>query len=339
MKKIYRIRKFRSLIELSILTLLSYFLSLYPPFINFAISPLIIAVVLGIILANSYHSRVKFYKRTGLITLGTKQILRLGIVLYGFRISISHIESMGMSGILAAAFIVFSTFFIGMTFGKFLGLDKQEAALISAGSSICGAAAVMASESVIKGGAKKAAVAVSTVVVFGTLVMFIYPLAYKFGIFGFNEEQMGFFVGLTIHEVAHAVGAGAAISPIAQNFAVTEKMLRVLMLVPFLLTLALFSVQILGSKGKSKVRNNFPYFALFFLVCVAVGSLPFFPREILVPIINLIDTLLLSFAMLALGLTIKKDVLAAAGIRPFILAFGLLIWLIIAGFIIVKFFI
>ena len=56
----------------------------------------------------------------------------------------------------------------------------------------------------------KTAVAVSTVVIFGTLSMFIYPVMYRAGILDLDPEQMGLYTGATLHEVAHVVGAGNA---------------------------------------------------------------------------------------------------------------------------------
>src|SRR3546814_3631409 len=57
-------------------------------------------------------------------------------------------------------------------------LDRETAMLIGAGSAICGAAAVMATEPVVRAQAHKVSVAVATVVVFGTTGMFLYPWLY-----------------------------------------------------------------------------------------------------------------------------------------------------------------
>ena len=57
------------------------------------------------------------------------------------------------------------------------GLPDFDAALIGAGSAICGAAAVIAVEPVVGGQAHKVCVAVATVVIFGTLSMSARPTA------------------------------------------------------------------------------------------------------------------------------------------------------------------
>ena len=95
--------------------------------------------------------------------------------------------------------------------------------LTAAGSSVCGAAAVLATEPVVKGESYESSIAVGTVVVFGTIAMFVYPFLYSHGFLDMSEKAYGMFVGGTLHEVAHAVAAGQAISIDAGNTAVIVK--------------------------------------------------------------------------------------------------------------------
>src|SRR5690606_4928314 len=115
-------------------------------------------------------------------------------------------------------------------------LDRQTAMRIGGGSAFGGAAAVMGAEPVIRGQAHKVTVAVATVVVFGTLAMFIYPLLYPLA--GMSEQAFGVYAGSTIHEVAQVVAAGSAVGEAAASTAVIEKMMRVMMLAPFLVLLS-----------------------------------------------------------------------------------------------------
>lgn len=77
--------------------------------------------------------------------------------------------------------IVVLTILIGVWVGRLMKMDKDLALLTATGSAICGAAAVLGAEPVVKCEAHKTAVAVSTVVIFGTLSMFIYPVMYRAG--------------------------------------------------------------------------------------------------------------------------------------------------------------
>lgn len=335
-KNLYKSRKFESFLLLFVLAFCSYAISKLNFFQNFGISALIIAICLGVLIGNFAPQNAILLKKTGSLNFATKQILRLGIILYGFKITFKDIEYAGINGILLALIIVFSTFFVGLLLGKIFKLDLKESILISSGSSICGAAAVMASESIIKGGSSRVGVAICTVVIFGTIGMFLFPLAWNLGFFSFlNLNQMGYFMGASLHEVAHAVAAAEALQ--TQN-AVIEKMIRVLMLVPFLIFLAFFSIK-MPRKSKEKVnfKDNIPYFAIFFLLASIISSLEILNTEFALKHIksniDFIDTILLCISMVALGVNIHKDIIKNAGIRPFLMALGLFIWLIVsAGF-------
>lgn len=189
---------------------------------------------------------------------------------------------------------------------------------------------MLATQSSIHAKAENVAVAVCTVVVFGTIGMFLYPLLYQLGVLGLEAKQMGFLMGASLHEVAHAVAAGAGVGGDAEQTTVIIKMLRVLMLVPFLVMLGVFFTE---KSGEKSIKAAVPYFALWFLAVVVAGSLmPQGVQAVALPYIVGLDTFLLTVAMIALGLGIRKDVLENAGKRPFILAAVLMLWLFAAAY-------
>lgn len=115
----------------------------------------------------------------GGVLFAKQYLLRLGIILYGFRLTFSQIADVGISGIIIDVLTLSSTFLLACFLGqKVFGLDKHTSWLIGAGSSICGAAAVLATEPVVKAEASKVTVAVATVVIFGTVAIFLYPAIY-----------------------------------------------------------------------------------------------------------------------------------------------------------------
>jgi uncharacterized integral membrane protein (TIGR00698 family) len=142
-------------------------LSQLPWFARNGMSALTLAIVLGIIAGNSFYPRIASMAGSG-VTFSKSMLLRAGIVLYGLRLTFSDIAHMGMAGVLIDALVLGSTFALACLIGtRWLGLDRKTAMLIGAGSSICGAAAVMASEPVIRARPDQVVVAVATVVVFG----------------------------------------------------------------------------------------------------------------------------------------------------------------------------
>ncbi len=312
------------------------YLSEFSFFKHLGISSLIIGIVLGMIYANTLRSKLPKEWCSGIL-FSTKTLLRLGIILYGFRITFYNIEAVGLAGIATSAMVVTSTFIIGYFVGtRWLKLDKETTILTSAGSSICGAAAVLATEPVVNAEAHKSAIAVSTVVVFGTIAMFLYPFLYKMGLIPLTPQQMGIYIGGTLHEVAHVVAAGNALGTEASQTAVIVKMIRVMMLAPFLVFLGLWLLQ--SSHGIVKKQKNkimIPWFAVWFIVMAGFNSLDLLPQTVITNI-NAIDTFLLTMAMSALGMETSIEKFKNVGMKPIYLASILFLWLIFGGFYIVK---
>ena len=155
-------------------------------------SPMIIGIILGMLYANSLRNHLPETWVPG-IQFCSKKILRLGIILYGFRLTFQDVVNVGMAGIAVDSIIVAVTILGGIYIGKLMKMDKDIALLTSIGSGICGAAAVLGAESTIQTKPYKTAVAVATVVIFGTISMFLYPIAYRSGWLDLTPQQMGIF--------------------------------------------------------------------------------------------------------------------------------------------------
>ena len=332
-----RTNTFSGILLVALFAMSATYLAEFSFFQHLGISPLIIGIVLGMLYANTLRTKLPKEWVPG-IQFCTKTILRAGIVLYGFRITFQNIEAVGLTGIATSGLVVSSTFMIGYFVGtRWLKLDKETTILTSAGSSICGAAAVLATEPVLNAEPYKSAIAVSTVVVFGTLAMFLYPFAYKFGVIPFTPEQMGIYIGGTLHEVAHVVAAGNAVGIEASKTAVIVKMIRVMMLAPFLVILGFWLVQTSHAvTQKQKKKITIPWFAVFFIGVAGFNSLNLVPLNA-VDTINAIDTFLLTMAMSALGMETSINKFKHVGMKPIYLASILFAWLMVGGFYIVKF--
>lgn len=306
-------------------------------------SPLIIGIILGMLYANSLRNRLPETWVPGIL-FSSKQLLRLGIILYGFRLTFQNIVDVGLSAILIDAIIVTVTIWGGVLVGRLLKMDKDVALLTSVGSGICGAAAVLGAEATIKSKPYKTAVAVSTVVIFGTISMFLYPVLYRNGIVDLSPGQMGLYTGSTLHEVAHVVGAGNAMGKEISDVAIIVKMLRVIMLVPVLLVISyLVSLAKRKLQTTSGIAGNetsgkltVPWFALGFLVVIGFNSFDLLPANV-IDFINGLDTFLLTMAMTALGAETNIEKFKKAGAKPFVLALVLYGWLLVGGYMLVKF--
>ena len=301
---------------------------------HWGLSALTIAIALGIVIGNTVYPHISHACGAG-VGIAKQQLLRTGIVLYGLRITFQQIAGVGVTAILTDLLVLSSTFLLAYWLGtRIFKLDRDSVLLIGAGSSICGAAAVMATEPVVQAQASKVSIAVATVVVFGTAGMFLYPMFYHLGttllpIFK-NQNSYGVYVGSTIHEVAQVFAAGQAIGPKAADTAVIVKMIRVMMLAPFLLILSGW-LRFNSVKGSAQSRKiTIPWFAVFFIVTAGINSLQWLPSTLTQSLIVL-DNFLLAMAMAALGLTTHLGGVRAAGLKPLMLGGILFIYLIFGG--------
>ncbi len=313
---------------------------------SLGISPLVIGIVMGIFYANTLHNQIPSAWGTG-ITFSGKKILRFAIVFYGFRITFQQIAEVGMSGFMVSLIMLSTTFLLGTYLGiKIFKMDRDTSMLTASGASVCGAAAVLATEPVLKAEGHKTAVAVSMVVLFGTISMFLYPVLYSTiiepatGFLHMTPQEFGIYVGGTIHEVAQVVAVPASVqgAPAEMaNAAVIVKMTRVIMIAPMLIVLGIYLAYEAKKSGGSQdgVKLVIPWFAVYFIGMAGFNSLQLIPQNI-VDVINEIDTFLLTMAMTALGMGTIFAKFKGLGLAPLYTAGSMFLWLVIGGFVITK---
>lgn len=314
-----------------VLALAAAWLATLPGLRRLGLTALPISIIIGMLIGNSLYPRLTRCCHHG-IDFARSDLLRFGIILYGFRLTFQGIATVGTAAILIDALMVASTFLLACWLGRrWLGLEREEAILIGAGSSICGAAAVLATEPVVNASADKVAVAVATVVVFGTLSMFLYPALYVLAQpLGVSEFAFGVYTGSTVHEVAQVLAAARTVSEAAATTAVITKMVRVMLLAPFLVIVSLWlarSTQ--GNAGRGHALR-IPWFAVAFIVVAGLNSLQLLPAGSVTALIAL-DDVILAMAMGALGLTTHVSAVRQAGARPLLLASMLFAWLVGGG--------
>ncbi|RPD89055.1 YeiH family putative sulfate export transporter [Neisseria weixii] len=303
-----------------------------PELSDSGIGPLTVAIIAGIAAGNIIPPQYVMKLFEG-VQFGKTKLLRLGIVLYGFRITLSQLAYAGWPALLTDVFVVGSTFWLAMVIGRRFKLDSHTAALVGAGSAICGAAAVLAAQPVLKAKEHAVSVAVATVVVFGTVAMFLYPLLagllFSGGIPDAGQFAWGVFTGGTIHEVAQVAAAGSAVNQTVADVAVITKMIRVILLAPFLLLLP-WIMRYFDSTPAEEGGIVIPWFAFGFLAVAGVNSFLKLPPKIHDTILNL-DMFLLTAAMFALGLTTRWQSIRQAGVKPLLTAGILMLWLMAGG--------
>jgi uncharacterized integral membrane protein (TIGR00698 family) len=317
-----------------------------PWFQSNGISALTLAIVLGMLFGNTLYARIAGASAAG-VTFSKQFLLRAGIILFGLRLTFQDIAAVGLAGVAIDAVVLSTTFALSWWAGtRLFGLDRKTALLIGAGSSICGAAAVMATEPVVHGRAAQVTVAVSTVVVFGTVSIFLYPVLYHlnlhYQLLNMSPTGFGIYAGSTIHEVAQVLAAGRAVGEDVANTAVITKMVRVMMLAPFLILLSAYlsrnpnegGAALAGAPSVNTGAKSrpivIPWFALGFIAVAGFNSFALLPRPLVAQAIN-VDTFILAMAMAALGCSTHVSAVRTAGVKPLALAALLFGWLILGG--------
>jgi uncharacterized integral membrane protein (TIGR00698 family) len=224
--------------------------------------------------------------------------------------------------------VLVSTFLFTVWLGRRLGVDGKLAELIAAGTSICGASAVIATNTVTQGRDDQVAYAVACVTVFGSLAMFLYPLlpvALHLG-----PHAFGLWAGSSIHEIAQVVAAAFQNGKESGDLATIAKLSRVMMLAPVVLTLG-FLARWRRPEGRGAARGAapLPWFVFGFIALIGLNSVVALPPVVQSRVVEL-TTFLLSVALAAMGLETDIGKLKAEGLRPLLLGAGA--WLFIASF-------
>ncbi|MAR71472.1 MULTISPECIES: YeiH family protein [unclassified Halomonas] len=317
----------------ALLTLAGQAISRLPGIADAGVSPLVFALLLGIVVGNLPLKRTVEGAQPGL-AFATRWLLRGGIVLFGLSLTFAQVVGLGPKVLLLDALIITAVLLVGYQIGtRVLGMDRETTLLTSAGSAICGAAAVLATESTIRSKPAAASMAVATVVLFGSLAMLTYPLLYPW--LGMDEGLFGVYIGATVHEVAQVVAAGDAVGPDALANAVIVKLVRVMLLVPFLLVVGQWwlrqpTQEGAEAGGQGAAKLVIPWFALGFIAMVGVNSVVTLPAPLHSGLV-LAGQIALTMAMAALGINTRMSRLKALGVKPFLLALILFVLLVVGG--------
>lgn len=300
------------------------------------VSPMIIAIVLGIVAANT--GILPRAAAPG-IDFSAKKLLRAGIVFLGLQLVLGDIVALGAPMLAVIICVVAGGLFGTVALGKLMKVPTQLTLLIACGFSICGAAAVAGAAGVTDPDdehEQATVTAVALVVVFGTIMIPLVPFLGP--LIGLTSDQTGMWAGASIHEIAQVVAVGGILGGSALTLAVVVKLARVLLLAPIM---AVLSVRIrraagaaaAGSAAEGKAGDQpssqtgsqpklppiVPPFIIGFLAMVLLRSFVPLPEGALVAG-QLLQTVLLSAAMFGLGCGVKVKSLLKVGFRPFALA-------------------
>jgi uncharacterized integral membrane protein (TIGR00698 family) len=288
-----------------------------------AVSPIVVAVALGILLRNV--GALPAAADPGL-TFAAKKLLRVGVVLLGFRLALGDLFEVGVPALAVVIVVVLGT--LGFTYwlGRRMSLAPELALLTGTGFAICGATAVAAIKEVVGSDDDAPAFAIALVTVFGTLAIVVLPLLAT--LIGLTADAFGQWAGAAVHDVGQVVATAAAGGEDALAVAVVVKLTRVLMLGPILIGVGLWWRRRTGSGGEGTRPALVPPFIVAFVVAVVIRSLGVLPDAV-VEGIRTAEVAFFTIALLGLGAGVRLAGLRRVGGRALLV--GSIAFVFVAG--------
>ncbi len=200
-----------------------------------AISPLTVAVVIGVVAGNA---RVSLRRLRPGLRFAVKHLLRVGVVLLGLRLAVPDVIRLGGPALVMVVVIVVITFFGTQLLGRWMGVSPGTSLLVATGFSICGASAVAAMDGVTRNEEDEVVTAIVLVTLFGSLAIVVLPLLQH--PLGLSDVAFGLWTGASVHDVAQTVATASVVGPSALAAAVVVKLTRVVLLAPMVAGVSLW---------------------------------------------------------------------------------------------------
>ncbi len=293
-----------------------------------ALGPLIVAILLGI--GVSYFFQWPASASPG-ISFSAKELLRVGIILFGLRLDFSMIIHSGAALIGFSALNILITLLVVYLLGRKLQLDPSLALLLASGTSICGASAIAAVGSQTSARQEAITISVVTIAILGTACTIALSLLYP--LLDLSAAEYGLFAGLTLHEIAHVMAASSPAGENALDLALLAKLCRVSLLVLVSVGIQVWLSHSTGgvSTDSTEKKQSFPWFIIGFLFMGGIQSLHIVPPFIVNGLLFL-GTFLITMAMAAMGLAVNASLLKRFGLKPLLAVIAGTLLLFFLGF-------
>jgi len=296
------------------------------------LSSLVWGVVLGALLVNlAAPARVPIEPLESGFTFAAKKLLRVGIVLLGFRLSFDEVKSLGFDGAAAVVVVVLATFFGVQLLAKLMGLPSGLGLLVATGYSICGASAVAAMQPLSDADEEETAYAIGLVTLCGSLSILVLPALGN--LIDLSVETFGTWVGAGVHDVGQVTATASAYDEASLATATLVKLTRVVLLAPMVALVGLSvrrraKATADGEAADVQLPPIVPLFVVLFIVAIGIRATGWLSDDALGWIKDA-EKLFLTAGMFGLGAGVRFARLRRLGGRPLVL--GLASWVVVAG--------
>ena len=256
------------------------------------------------------------------IDFAARDVLRIGVALLGTRITFEQIVHLGWHPIVLVIVSVVATILFSAIAARLVGFNTLFGFLTGGATAICGASAALALSASLPAHPAKEIATAFTIIgasVVSMLAMIAYPLLAQQ--LDLSAVASGVFIGASIHEVAHVVGAGYSISRETGDIATIVKLMRVAMLVPVIVFAAMITRRTQGGAATAERPPLLPWFAVAFLLLAWVNSIGWIGST-MQSFTNDVSRWCLIIAMSAIGMKTQLKQIIEVGLKPVVLMLG-----------------
>ncbi|WP_448630703.1 YeiH family protein [Cellulomonas soli] len=258
------------------------------------------------------------------------RLLRIAVAVLGLRLSVADLGSLGPAQLTVLVLTVAVTFSGTLGAGRLLGVPRDLRLLVATGFSICGAAAVAGMSTVLRrpsadaglpaASARRAtdddvALAIALVTLYGSVALVALPLLAR--ALHLSDRTAGLWIGMSVHEVAQVVAAGATVSAAALTVALVAKLARVVLLAPLVAGAGAVRRRT-APTGVGRGPALVPPFVVAFVLLVLVRSTGVLPDGV-VRAADVATTVALTASLTALGTQVRLGRLVHGGARALLL--------------------
>ena len=276
------------------------------------VEALVLAILLGTLIRTVWTPGPVW--RDGIAFSG-KMLLEIAVMLLGVSVSFGLIAAAGLGLLGGIAATVLIVIVASYTIGRLLRLPPRMAVLIACGNAICGNSAIAAVAPVIGAKSDEVASAIAFTAVLGVFVVLALPLLIPLA--GLSEPQYGVVAGLTVYAVPQVLAATVPVGPVATQIGTVVKLVRVLMLGPVVVAMALLAPRLgdgvrAGPVTRPGIGRLVPWFIVGFLILAGLSSAGLVPEPVIAPV-TATARVLTVISMAALGLGVDVRVLGTVG--------------------------
>lgn len=287
----------------------------------------------------------------------SRLLIQISIVLLGFWIDLARVLQAGLAGAAFSVGVIVVTFALGGLLAKVLKTESKLAALLSAGTAICGGSAIAATGAVIRAGEAAMSVALGLVFLLNAIALFAFPpLGHALDL---SPTQFGAWCAVAVHDVANVVATAKSYGDQALGEATVIKLTRVLWLAPMCLVLGWWFGR--GARegpnpredhglnpaaprprwhAPARAAKQFFRFVPWFIVGFLTASLVRYSVVRLAPGLateaaqggdyaRSAAKVLMTAALFLIGTGLSRKAIASVGVRP--LLHGVILWLAVSG--------